>query len=331
MTVAVSDLRELLEAKDLDGFLKLHEAQGLLLMSQPGAGLCTQRLLPALCRELFARDAVNAETVLLLGRLVRSGQLLIVDNDILEAINHRIELAFPTGVPQPAGSAASAGSSLKLPLYSQEPRVPVSPDSAKAQVRPRDAMPMERIVICSSFKVGFMSMSDSFSFKKNLCASSQEREFMKAIRQYFPNLRAYPNLPLRNFIDLDALGGLTNEQMRRFCWNSQVDVLLCTEDEDPVAGIELDSVHHDDVEAQERDTLKDQLFSLAGVPLVRIRSADTPNVRAEDFYDLLLTKSDALDGLRPRQLRPRRNHDTLVPVGFTARRTSTGNSYAHPY
>jgi hypothetical protein len=322
-------LRELLEAKDLDGFLKLYEAQGLLLMSQPGAGLCTQRLLPALCSELFARDAVNTETVLLLGRLVRSGQLLIVDNDILKAINLRIEHAFPTGAPQPAESSGLSGSSFKLPLYPQESRAPVSQESTKAQVRTQDTMPMERIVICSSLKVGFLSMSDSFSFKKNLCASSQEREFRKAIRQYFPNLRAYPNLPLRNFIDLDALGGLTNEQMRRFCWSSQVDVLLCTEDEDPVAGIELDSVHHDDVETQDRDAMKDKLFSLAGVPLVRIRSADTLNVRAEDFYDLLLTKSDALDGLRPRQLRPRRNHETLVPVGFKARRTSTGNSYAH--
>ena len=101
---------------------------------------------------------------------------------------------------------------------------------------------MKRIVIGSSYKMGFMDMSDAFNFKKNLCASSQELEFLKAVRQFFPNLHAYPNLPLRNFINLESMGVLADDSMRRFCWGSQVDVLLCTEDEDPVAGIELDSI-----------------------------------------------------------------------------------------
>lgn len=131
---------------------------------------------------------------------------------------------------------------------------------------------MERVVICSTFTFGFCGMSDTFNFKKNLCASSQE--------------------------------------------------LLCTEDEDPIAGIELDSVHHDDPAAMERDAMKDKLFAIAGVPLVRIRAEDTSNVRAEDFYELLLAQSETLGELRPRQLQPRRNHDTLIPAGSRARRAA---------
>ncbi len=71
-----------------------------------------------------------------------------------------------------------------------------------------------------------------------------------------------------------------------------------------------------------RDAMKDKLFAIAGVPLVRIRAEDTTNVRAEDFYELLLAQSETLGELRPRQLQPRRNYDTLVPAGSRARRAA---------
>jgi Protein of unknown function (DUF2726) len=79
-------------------------------------------------------------------------------------------------------------------------------------------------------------------------------------------------------------------------------------------GIELDSIHHDSEEAVERDELKNRLFKLAGPPLVRIRAADTKAVRADDFYNLLMSQSKTLDSLRPRRLRPRRTHEFLVPA-----------------
>lgn len=142
---------------------------------------------------------------------------------------------------------------------------------------------------------------------------------MRAVRRYFPSLQAYPNQPLRNFIDIDKLEATVPLRARTYAWSAQVDVLLCTADEDPVMGIELDSVHHDSDEVVERDGLKNLLFKLAGLPLVRIRAADTPAVRAEDFYDLLMAESATLDTLRPRRLRPRRTHDFLVPAEVVSR------------
>ncbi len=47
----------------------------------------------------------------------------------------------------------------------------------------------------------------------------------------------------------------------------------------------------DSGEAVERDELKNLLFKLAGLPLVRIRAADTKAVRAEDFHDLMMAES----------------------------------------
>jgi len=91
-------------------------------------------------------------------------------------------------------------------------------------------------------------------------------------------------------------------------------VLLCTADGDPVAGIELDSVHHDTDHATERDELKNLHFNLSA-PLIRIRAGDEKRVRAEDFYDLLMSESKTLDAIRPRRFRPRRTHDFLVTAG----------------
>jgi hypothetical protein len=45
----------------------------------------------------------------------------------------------------------------------------------------------------------------------------------------------------------------------------------------------LDWIHHDTNEDAERDELKNLLFTLAGLRLVRIIAADTGTVRSEDF------------------------------------------------
>jgi hypothetical protein len=176
------------------------------------------------------------------------------------------------------------------------------------------ATEVKRVAIVSTFNVGVWSAVDAFDFRKNVCASQQEKEFIRAVRQYFPSLQAYPNLPLRSFIDIARLEGTVPVRARSYAWSAQVDVLLCTADEDPVAGIELDSVHHDTDDATERDELKNLLFNLSGLPLIRIRAGDEKAVRAEDFYDLLMSESKTLDAIRPRRLRPRRTHDFLVPA-----------------
>lgn len=315
MSNVIQDLRDLLDDRDLSGFLSYYEANRLQLLGQPGLGQCTQRLLPPLLRELFKANRVEPECVVRLWRLVRSGHLLVVENDLLEAINARIDAAVAERDNERRAPTP------KLSLYAEgggqlvSARVtPSTPQCAEP------AIPMKRIVVSSTYTFGVMAVSDALSCKKNLCASSQELEFLKAVRQFFPGLRAYPNLPLRNFIDLGLLGHVADEQLRKFCWSSQVDVLLCSEDEDPVGGIELDSLHHDEAAAQERDLLKNRLFGLAGLPLVRIRADDTSNIRAEDFYDLLTAEQEALEVIRPRRLRPRRNHDVLVPAEMSLRR-----------
>lgn len=312
----VQDLRDRLEARDMLGFLTLFEEKQVHLLGQPQLGQCTQRILPPILKEMLGGKRMSAECLVRLWRLVRAGTLLLIDSDILRAINADIDRAMVEHDPNAVVPVQ------KLTVYEETLERPDSPPRVKNH-QGQPTVAMKRIVISSTYSLGVHSTSDAFNYKKNLCASSQEQEFLKAVRQFFPGLRAYPNVPLKNFIDVPGLGALADDEMRRFSWSSQVDVLLCTEDEDPVAGIELDSPHHDNTDARERDVLKNRLFQLAGLPLVRIRATDTSNVRAEDFYDLLLVETETLDALRPRRLRPRRTHDILVPAEVQVRRSSS--------
>ena len=317
MSPDIEKLRELLEVRDVGGFLVAYQEYRQHNGIDPVATGLTQRASPPLLRDAFKAERLAASDIVLLWRLVRDSRLLLVENDLLVGINLRINDAIKVVAPctKLPVQALATFDDLKLSGVPHRPGLPNSTAGAGSV----PVTQVKRIVVASTFSFGTWSAVDAFDFRKNVCASQQEYEFLRAIRQYFPSLQAYPNQPLRNFIDIEKLEGTVPLRARNYAWLAQVDVLLCTADEDPVMGIELDSVHHDSEEATERDELKNLLFKLAGLPLVRIRAGDTKAVRAEDFYGLLMAESKTLDTLRPRRLRPRRTHDFLVPAEVISR------------
>lgn len=310
VSTSLHDLRTFLEDRDISSFLaafeRLEERNSVELTT------LTQRVLPGVLLELLESNRVKAEDVVRLWRLSRSGRLVLTNCTLLRALNSELDAAWATVY----GPEAPKPEKL-LTLESQDNSGP----ALRPLIHP-EVSTFERVVVVSTFCIGSFQSSDSIGLKKNLCLSSQEREFLKAVRQFFPSYWAYPNIPLRNFIDTAVPFIQEEEDLRKFCWSAQIDVLLCTEDEDPVAAFELDSMHHDTEEAIARDLLKNKLLGAAGLPLIRIRPRDTRNVRAEDFFDLLCAKEKDLMNIRPRRLRPRRNHDTLVPAGSTVRHSA---------
>lgn len=317
MTPAAENLRVLLERRDIDDFLEAFESYRQQHPIEPVIGALTQRVFPPLLRQAFQEDGLQPATLVRLYRLVRSSRLVLVEEDLLVGINLRINEAMRQAEPESATPVRPlvTGEDIKVKEVRSSP--PGSTDGRRVA-----ATEMKRVAIVSAFSIGTWSSVDAFDFRRNACASQQEREFLRAVRQFFPSLQAYPNMPLKNFIDIDKLEAAVPARVRSYAWAAQVDVLLCTADEDPVVGIELDSVHHDTEEATDRDELKNMLFKLAGLPLVRIRADDEKAVRAEDFYDLLMAESKTLDDLRPRRMRPRRTHDFLVPAESATRATS---------
>jgi hypothetical protein len=193
-----------------------------------------------------------------------------VENDLIVGINLRINEALSLVEPHtvlPVQPLATFDDFKSQRTH----RWPSKPVPAQGTNEP--AVEVKRVVVASAFTFGTWAAVDAFNFRKNLCASQQEYEFLRAVRQYFPSLYAYPNQPMRNFVDVEKLEATLPVRTRNYAWSAQVDVLLCTVDEDPVIGIELDSIHHDSEEVAERDELKNLLFKLAGIPLVRIRAA----------------------------------------------------------
>ncbi len=318
MTPAAENLRVLLEARDMDGFLTAFQEYRDQNTFEPVVTALSQRVFPPLLRQAFLEERLQPSTLVRLYWLVRSGRMALVEDDLIVGINLRINDALRQVDP--------------------DAKTPVIPLVTGDEVKPKGvrwspaagvgtqrvpATEMKRVAVVSAFTFKTWAAVDAFDLRRNACASQQEREFLRAVRQFFPSLQAYPNMPLKNFIDIDKLEATVPGRARNYAWSAQVDVLLCTADEDPIAGVELDSAHHDTEEAIERDELKNLLFKLAGLPLVRIRADDTKAVRAEDFYDLLMAESKTLDALRPRRLRPRRTYDFLVPAESATRSTST--------
>lgn len=313
MTPQLERMRELLEAEDIGGFLSAYAEYLASGQQEPAATNLTQRLLPPVLLRCLQGERLPAPALVQLYRLVASGQLLLVENDVLHAINLRVDKAMRLVEP-----------GAKLPVTPLRTFSDGAAPAPRPVRQPEDGDVMRvrrvtRVAVVSAFSFETWSVSDAFDFRKNLCASRQEGEFLQAVRQFLPNLQAYPNVPLRNFIDIDKLEERLPVRVRNYAWSAQVDVLLCTRDEDPVAGIELDSIHHDSEEAVERDELKNKLFQLAGLPLVRIRPDDVRSVRAEDFYDLLVAQTGEMEKLRPRRLRPRGTYDSLAPAEVLAR------------
>jgi hypothetical protein len=319
MSPQLERMRELLEAEDVGGFLSAYAEYLASGLQEPAATNITQRLLPPVLLRCLQAERLPAPALVQLYRMVLTGRLLLVENDVLHAINLRVDAAIHQVEPAVPRPVAPLRTFRDDPASDRPPQEPVRkpPDGDVMRVRR-----VSRVAVVSAFSFETWAVSDAFDFRKNMCASRQESEFLQAVRQFLPNLHAYPNVPLRNFIDVDKLEDRLPLKVRNFAWTSQVDVLLCTREEDPVAGIELDSVHHDSEEAAERDAQKNNLFRLAGVPLVRIRADDVKAVRAEDFYDLLVSQTSELEVLRPRRMRPRRTYDSLAPAEVVARTTA---------
>lgn len=314
MTPAPENLRTLLEARDIDGFLTALDAYRQQHWDEPEVTALTQRVLPPLLRTTLQEGGLPPTALIRLYRMVRSNKLVLIDDDLRDIINSRINDAIRAA--EPTADTPVPPLLTRKDVNSRQAQQSL-PSASRGQHQV--VTEMKRIAVVSTFTVGTWASVDAFDFRRNACASQQEREFLRAVRQYFPSLQAYPNMPVKNVIDVEKLEAIIPVRVRQYAWLAQVDVLLCTADEDPVAGIELDSKCHDTEEAMARDELKNQLFKLAGLPLVRIRADDERAVRAEDFYDLLMAESDTLDALRPRRMRPRRTHDFLVPAESATR------------
>jgi hypothetical protein len=122
-----------------------------------------------------------------------------------------------------------------------------------------------------------------------LFKSQQEYQFYRATIDVFLNFLVIPNVALSAVIDFGLVkDNLTNEEKNYF-FKALIDcVVINTEDNfKPIRFIELDSIYHDTEEQQQRDKMKDNIFSAAGQKLLRVRLTTPYNTGQTNFEKLI--------------------------------------------
>lgn len=123
-----------------------------------------------------------------------------------------------------------------------------------------------------------------------LFKSQQEENFFEAVRRAFPTYNPYPNVALSSVLDINSFKDDLSPKERSYFYTAVVDSVVfdARDSYTPKFFFELDSVHHDSIQAQENDAMKDSIFKAANVKLTRIRGYGSKPLTVQEFERLVL-------------------------------------------
>ena len=122
-----------------------------------------------------------------------------------------------------------------------------------------------------------------------LFKSNEEQKLYLALRQIFDTFLIYPNVAISNVINFEAISGQLNQKERDYFYKSVVDFAVFDQFRgyEPIYFLELDSVWHDLDKVEEKDKMKDKIFSIAGLKLIRIRHKTNRPIDGDTFLELV--------------------------------------------
>jgi tetratricopeptide (TPR) repeat protein len=127
-------------------------------------------------------------------------------------------------------------------------------------------------------------LDDTIAYKA-VFNSKLERSVYSQLTDLFPNHLVFPNMAPQAIFQYDRMKELLTGEEFTYFLRCQVDFcIVSTATYLPLVGLEVDSDFHDNVRQVQRDTRKDRIFQVGGVPLVRLRQFGRPTegaVRAE--------------------------------------------------
>jgi len=123
-----------------------------------------------------------------------------------------------------------------------------------------------------------------------LFKSQQESNFFEAIRQSFPTYHPYPNVALSCIINFEAIQNYLNPAQKNYFFRAVIDSVVFDANGGykPMYFFELDSHYHDNDKAKENDNMKNKIFEIANVKLIRIRAYESEEITVKKFQDLVL-------------------------------------------
>jgi hypothetical protein len=118
-----------------------------------------------------------------------------------------------------------------------------------------------------------------------LFKSSQELEFYQSLKSSFPNHFIYPNVALSNIFNFDSLRNSINAKERDYFFKAVIDFVVYdpTDLHVPNYFFEVDSHYHDNPAAKVKDSMKDNIFLSANIPLHRVRLLEYTNTPRHEF------------------------------------------------
>jgi len=120
-------------------------------------------------------------------------------------------------------------------------------------------------------------------YTTSLFKSRQEEEFFMGVREAFPMFTVYPNVALSCVINFEKIKVHLSQEERDFFFKGIIDCVVFDHHKNykPTRFYELDSSYHDSPEQKQKDMYKDNILSLAGQKLNRIRQTSGNQGRNE--------------------------------------------------
>lgn len=109
-----------------------------------------------------------------------------------------------------------------------------------------------------------------------LFKSKLESEFYQALKNVFPTYFIYPNVAVSNIFEFNKIREHLEQDSKNYFLNAIVDFVVYdpTDNHTPKYFFEVDSIYHDSEKAKRNDALKNNIFSIANIELIRIRPND---------------------------------------------------------
>lgn len=125
-----------------------------------------------------------------------------------------------------------------------------------------------------------------------LFKSKLESEFYQALKNVFPTYFIYPNVALSNIFDFDKIQDNLGAESKSYFFKAIIDFVVYdpVDNHNPKYFFEVDSAYHDSDKAKRNDALKDDIFSIANIELIRIRPSDQVDGNRFGFETAIRTK-----------------------------------------
>jgi len=113
---------------------------------------------------------------------------------------------------------------------------------------------------------------DQTNMSRPMFFHESEITLYRVLLDLFPQHFVFPNISLKTIVDVDKMRNAISSEHMSYLFMAHVDfAIISTSSYMPVLAIEKDSVYHDNNTSNKKDEMKNSIFKLSGIPLIRVR------------------------------------------------------------